>query len=262
MPGTVAPTQRGLQASVRNGGQLGLVESALLTPPSCWAALSVNPLGLSWSWCSTYSPRPAKHAAAFTQILPFSVPLCNPSVLSLANPRTRLAPHVDLCDLVRVPPAPPPQPKSKVQTYSSTVFCISHAILTTEVEKNTKNIFLYSQCFTEAVLLSVTLKIFLWSFPFVLAKPLESSVNNNNTRVVINLRFSYPEFPGWQHERCQWVKVNLVNKSWLVRITINYWRNYYWCDASVFTLCSNFESASVKTESCLKGFMTRKISSL
>lgn len=61
-------------------GQLALVESGLLTPDPCWAVLSINLLGPSWSWCSTHSFGTAKHTATFTLPLPLSVPVSLPSV--------------------------------------------------------------------------------------------------------------------------------------------------------------------------------------
>lgn len=63
--------------------QLALAESGLLTLDPCWVVLSINPLGLSWSWCSVLSSGAAKHTAAFTLQLPLSVSLsrsCVPRV--------------------------------------------------------------------------------------------------------------------------------------------------------------------------------------
>lgn len=53
--------------------QLALAESGLLTLDPCWVVLSINPLGLSWSWCSILSSGSAKHTATFTLQLPLSV---------------------------------------------------------------------------------------------------------------------------------------------------------------------------------------------
>ena len=50
---------------------LAPVESGLLTFDPCWVVLSINPLGLSWSWCSVLSSGSAKHTATFTLQLPF-----------------------------------------------------------------------------------------------------------------------------------------------------------------------------------------------
>lgn len=55
--------------------QLALAESGLLTLDPCWVVLPINPLGLSWSWCSVLSSGSAKHTATFTLQLPLSVSL-------------------------------------------------------------------------------------------------------------------------------------------------------------------------------------------
>lgn len=60
--------------------QLALAESGLLTLDPCWVVLSINPLGLSWSWCSFLSSGSAKHTATFTLQFPLSVSLALSSI--------------------------------------------------------------------------------------------------------------------------------------------------------------------------------------
>lgn len=75
---------------------LALAESGLLTFDPCWVVLSINPSGLSWSWCSALSLGSAKHTATFTLQLPFSVSLSHSSfspVCRLASPVDPLSPR-------------------------------------------------------------------------------------------------------------------------------------------------------------------------
>lgn len=65
--------------------QLALAESGLLTFDPRWAVLSINPLGLSWSWCSILSSGSAKHTATFTLQLPFSVSLSRSSIFPVCQ---------------------------------------------------------------------------------------------------------------------------------------------------------------------------------
>lgn len=83
---------RKVGANSGRSDQLALAESGLLTLDPCWVVLSINPLGLSWSWCSILSSGAAQHTATFTLQLPLSVSLSCSSILLVHQ----VASHVDL----------------------------------------------------------------------------------------------------------------------------------------------------------------------
>lgn len=74
----ISPQKVGVNSG--RSDQLALAESGLLTLDPCWVVLSINPLGLSWSWCSIFSSGTAKHTATFTLQLPLSVSLSLSSI--------------------------------------------------------------------------------------------------------------------------------------------------------------------------------------